>query len=129
MALLVPSVGEAEMLTRILNGTDKLKIHLYTNNQTPAQTDVVTNYTEVATGGYAAIALSSTWTIGGTPTEADYPTAVTFNFSSGPVTVYGYYVTNNSGTILMWAEKFSDGPYNIPNGGGSIQITPKIQLV
>jgi len=31
-----------------------------------------------------------------------------------------------SDSILMWAEKFVDGPYIIPAGGGTIKITPRI---
>jgi len=127
MPLLVPNVGEREMLERILNGSDKCVLHLYKVDKTPAETDVVTSYTEVNTGGYAPITLSNTWNISTTdPTEASYA-QVSFDFT-GAATVYGYYVTNNNGTILLWAEKFSDGPYNIPSGGGSIKITPKIQL-
>lgn len=127
MALLVPNVGEREMLARILNGTDKSKIHLYQVDKTPAETDTAAGYTEVNTGGYALITLSSTWTIGvADPTEASY-VQVSFDFTSA-ATVYGYYVTDNANSILLWAEKFSDGPYNIPSGGGSVKITPKIQL-
>jgi len=126
MALLVPNVGEEEMLERILNGTDKCVLHLYQVDKTPAEADVATGYTEVNTGGYAAITLSSQWTISGDPTEASY-TQVSFDFT-GAATVYGYYVTSNDNSILLWAERFSDGPYNIPSGGGSVKITPKIQL-
>ena len=47
--------------------------------------------------------------------------------AGGPVSVYGYFVTNNAGTVLLWAERFTDGPYNLPSGGGSIKITPSIE--
>lgn len=126
MALLVPNVGEKEMLERILNGADDLVLHLFQVDHTPVEADVATSYTEVNTGGYAAISLTSPWTIAGDPTEGGYP-QVSFDFT-GAATVYGYYVTNGDNSILLWAEKFSDGPYNIPSGGGSVKITPKIQL-
>lgn len=126
MALLVPNVGEVEMLQRILNGADDLVLHLFSVDKTPAEVDVVTSYTEVSTGGYAAKILTSVWTISGDPTEGSYP-QVSFDFT-GSATVYGYYVTNNNSSTLLWAERFSDGPYNIPSGGGSVKITPKIQL-
>lgn len=127
MALLVPNVGEREMLNRILNGADKSVLHLYRVDKVPAETDVVTSYSEVNTGGYAPITLSNPWNISTTdPTEASYA-QVSFDFS-GSATVFGYYVTNQDSSILLWAEKFNDGPYNIPSGGGSVKITPKIQL-
>lgn len=129
MALLVPNVGEKEMLERILNGTDDLVLHLYGNtggDHVPAETDVVTSYDEVNTGGYGQKALTAPWVISGDPTEGSYP-QVSFDFT-GAATVYGYYVTNGDSSILLWAERFSDGPYNIPSGGGSVKITPKIQL-
>jgi len=126
MALLVPNVGESEMLERILNGADDLVLHLFEVDHTPVEADVVTSYDEVSTGGYASIALTSPWTISGDPTEGAYP-QVSFDFT-GAATVYGYYVTNGDNSILLWAERFSDGPYNIPSGGGSVKITPKIQL-
>lgn len=127
MALLVPNVGEREMLTRILNGADKCKLKLYKVDKVPAETDIVDSYTEVDTGGYTELSLSAQWTIGtADPTEASY-TQVSFDFT-GAATVYGYFVTDASESILLWAEKFNDGPYNIPSGGGSVKITPKIQL-
>lgn len=126
MALLVPNVGEKEMLERILNGTDDLVLHLFQVDHTPVEADVVTSYQEVNTGGYTEISLTAAWTIAGDPTEGSYP-QVSFAFT-GAATVYGYYVTNGDSSILLWAERFSDGPYNIPSGGGSVKITPKIQL-
>jgi len=132
MALLVPYVGEVEMLNRILNHStpDDVVIHLYTNNATPAPGDTVGSYTQSTGTGYAAITLTgANWTIAtnaGT-TSATYA-QVTFTYTGPEPTVYGYYVTNNAGTVVMWAERFSDGPYAIPSGGGSVKITPKIQL-
>jgi len=126
MALLVPNVGEKEMLERILNGIDELVLHLFQVDHTPVEGDVSTSYDEVDGGGYNQIILSAPWTVAGDPTEGSYP-QVSFDFT-GAATVYGYFVTDNLGSILLWAERFSDGPYNIPSGGGSVKITPKIQL-
>ena len=126
MALLVPNVGEKEMLERILNGSDNLQLHLFQVDHVPAEADTVTSYDEVSTGGYASKSLDATWNISGDPTEGSYP-QVSFDFT-GSATIYGYYVTDNGGSILLWAERFSDAPYNIPSGGGSVKITPKIQL-
>lgn len=132
MALLVPNVGEVEMLKRIVGeATGDVTLHLYSNAITPAEADVVGTYTEVSGNGYAAVTLNGTWTFtdGIVDTnEASYPEEeIVFSVGTG-ATVEGYFITDSGGTILLWAEKFSDGPYTIPTGGGSIFITPKIQL-
>lgn len=129
MALLVPNVGETEMLKRILNAAtpDNVKLHLYKNNVTPSETDTVSTYTEDDGTGYAAISLTgSNWDTTTTAGTASYAQQ-TFTYTAG-TTVYGYYVTDNAGTTLLWAELFSDGPYTIPSGGGTIKITPTISL-
>lgn len=127
MTLLVPDVGDTEALKRILNDAtpDNLKLKLYTNNKTPAKADTVANYTESTATGYAAKTLTGTdWTYASNAgvTTASFA-AQTFTYTAAE-TVYGYYVTNNAGTTLMWAELFSS-VFNIPSGGGSITITPK----
>lgn len=132
MALLVPDVGERELLSRALNKSipDDCKLHLYINNKTPAEGDVVADYTASTGSGYAPITLTgSNWTVttaAGT-TTASYP-QVTFTYTGAEPNIYGYYVTNATGTTLLWAERFSDGPYAIPSGGGSVKISPKIEL-
>lgn len=131
MALLVPDVGEVEMLKRILNfsATGDVRIHLYANNYTPVEGSIVGNFTECSAAGYAAITLTgASWSIAtatGT-SEAAYAQQ-TFTFTATQV-VYGYYVTNSANTIVLWAELFTGGPFNIPAGGGSVKVTPKIQL-
>lgn len=127
MAFLVPNVGEQEMLKRILNGgaADNSLLHLYSNDKTPAEADVIGDYTLITDP--AAITL--------TGASFDYTTAVgtasyaqqTFTFT-GANTVYGYVITNAAGTILLAAERFSDGPYSIPSGGGTVKITSNISL-
>lgn len=132
MALLVPDVGEQEMLNRILNKSTSIAdvvLHLYTNNKTPAEGDVVGDYTESTGTGYGSITLSNAdWTVTTTTgtTTAEH-TQVTFTYTGAEPEIYGYYVTDGNSNLL-WAERFSDGPYAIPSGGGSVKITPKIEL-
>lgn len=132
MALLVPDVGERELLGRALNKEtpDDVIIHLYTNNKTPAEGDVLGGYTEATAAGYASITLTgASWTIStvSNTTTGEYA-QVSFDFTAAEPNIYGYYVTDNANSILLWAERFSDGPYAIPSGGGSVKITPKIEL-
>jgi hypothetical protein len=127
MALLVPNVAEDVMLQNILNKTAPQNgaLRLFTSNTTPAETDTFATYTEAAGFGYAAInpLAPGSWTITpGAPTSAAYPEQ-TFTFTGALGNVYGYLVNQTTSTILMWAERFTTGPFNIQNNGDQIKIT------
>ena len=132
MALLAPKVG-AEQLSKVLVNNvapTNVKLHLYTNNHTPAEGDVLGSYTESTAAGYAAAVLTgASWTItagSSAGAVASYP-QVTFTYTAAE-TVYGYYVTDNSSLILLWAELFTGGPFVVPSAGGTIQVTPGFTL-
>ena len=119
MSLLAPNVGDEVALKRMLNfaAADNCKLRLYTNNHTPAKGDTISNYTECAIAGYSAITLTgASWSIAtvATTTTATYATQ-TFNFT-GSGTVYGYYVTDNAGSVVLWAELFTTGPFSVVSG-------------
>ncbi len=133
MALLVPDQGEVELLSRMLNKNSPADVvlKLYTNNRTPAEGDDTSSYTESTGTGYGDISLTgASWSVAtatGT-TTAEYAQQ-TFTYTGAEANIYGYYVTDlTAETIVLWAEIFSDGPYSIPAGGGSVKITPKIEL-
>lgn len=132
MALLVPNVGEAELLKRMLNfsAADNCVLKLFTNDVTPAEGDTVATYTEADFAGYAAATLTgASWSVAGDPTEASYAQQTFTRSSTGTAqSCYGYFVTNLAGTILLWAERFTDGPYTVTNNGDNIKVTPRIQL-
>ncbi len=133
MALLVPNVGEGRMLKCIVNHTapENLVLHLFKSNTTPAETDTYATYTEADFTGYSSATLTgASWSITeGAPSYAGYAQQ-TFTSSAGSQNqdVYGYVVNQTTSTILMWAEVFSDGPYNIANNGDAIKVTPYIEL-
>lgn len=115
----------------MLNHTspDNVRIHLYTNNRTPSGSDVLSNYTESTAAGYASASLTgSSWTVSTTlgTTSAVYATR-TFTFTTTD-TIYGMYATNNASSQLLWAESFDSGPYNLPSGGGTIDLDPVLRL-
>lgn len=133
MTLLVPDVGEVELLKAALavanmNATTTLK--LYTNNVTPGESDTAGSYTGAAGFGYGDKTLTGTsWsvaTVTGT-TTASYAQQ-TWTFTGALGNVYGYFVIRADSGVLLWAERFSDGPYNIANNGDQIALTPKIEL-
>lgn len=131
MALLVPDIGEVEMLSRILNkvATGDVKLHLYKNDYTPVEGSALANFTECTAAGYAVKTLTgANWTIATASgiSEASYAEQ-TFNFTATEV-VYGYYITDSGTTKVLYAERFTSAPFNIPSGGGSVKVTPKLQL-
>lgn len=132
MALVVPDVmGEILLLQYIIGlvNADNPVLHLYANDVTPSDSTVIGDLTQVAgSTGYTPITLlSQNWT---TTQTGGVTTAVyseqTFAFTTD-ATAYGYYVTNGSNQLL-WLERFSGAPFDIPDGGGTISITTKLTL-
>jgi hypothetical protein len=130
MSLIVTNVQEVEILTDFL--TPALTMRLYGNDRTPAGGDVAADYTEIAGGGYAAKALTfANWgfTAGG-PTVALYNAVQQWVFTgaiNAPSTIYGYFITRDSDSLLLWAERFPSGsvPFT-PIAGSVIRVTPRI---
>ena len=132
MALVAPSQGLEIMLEGILNKTapTDLKLKLFKNDLTPAVGTVIGDFTESDITGYTAggkTLTGSSWTVStDTATEGSFAEQEwTF---TGAGSIYGYYITNNGGTAVIWAERFSDAPHTFPSGGGTEKITPKIQI-
>lgn len=129
MALVVPNTGEQDMLEAFLNKTapENLTLKLFTSNTTPGETDTAATFTEASGNGYAAVALTAAnWTVTqGAPTSAVYPEQ-TFTFTGALGNVYGYYIVGTTSGKLKWAERFTNGPYNIATNGDQIKVTPTI---
>ena len=103
-----------------------LKIGLYTApTSEPGETATLSDLTEPSGNGYSRIDLSrGSWTVSGdTATYAE----VTFTASGGNWgNVYGYFICTSDG-LLLAAEHFANGPYNVTDGS-SVKITPKIKI-
>jgi hypothetical protein len=133
MSLVAPAQGEQLMLAMIVNKTAPTNpiLKLFKSDITPADGTTTASMTCPAAGfGYAnKTCTGSAWTISlsGTITYASIAQK-SFVFTSGTVAVYGYFVSNAAGTKVLWAERFTDAPFNIPSGGGTINVTPKITL-
>jgi hypothetical protein len=134
MALVVPNVsGETEMLNYIVglvDATNKI-LRLYSlPTDEPTDSTVIGSLTEVTSAGYAPITLLTTsWVVSQSVgvTTASY-SEQTFSFSTNAA-VYGYYITDTSATPkLLWLEKFSGAPFNIPTGGGTISVSCRLTL-
>jgi len=132
MPLLIPSASENKLLEFMLGfatpGGQMLK--LYVNDVTPADADVAATYTEMTTHGYAAkTLLKSEWAVaqnGGVAEGSQAAQTWTFT-AAAAVTVYGYFITDTTTGLLLWAERFTNGKV-IQNAGDQIIVTPKITL-
>jgi hypothetical protein len=131
MTLVVPNSAEILILEYILNKgvPTELDIKLYTNDVTPAETDTVATYTEATGSGYTEQQLTpGSWSISpGNPTTSEH-TQVSFTFTGALGLVYGYFVVRRGTGELMWAERFTNGPYNIAQSGDEIRVTPRLNL-
>jgi hypothetical protein len=130
MSLVIPNEGDRQLLRYMLNVAvpNDVVLRLFTNVITPAKTDTLAMYTECASAGYAPISLlAGSWSINtiGITTTGTYPMQG-FNITVG-ATLQGYYVTNSTNTILLWAELFSPA-FVLPGGGGTVFVTPTITL-
>ncbi len=131
MALVCPDLhGELLLLQYIVGLVDAGNpvLHLYANDVTPTDSTVVGDLLETTSSGYAAITLvSSNWTTtqSGGVTSAVY-SEKTFSFATD-CTAYGYYVTTTSGQLL-WLERFSGAPFELPSGGGTISLSTVLTL-
>lgn len=123
--------GEAEIGDISLKQASQyanLYLGLYTSpTSEPAEDATLTSLTEPSTGGYARIALASgDWTKAGSVFTQVQKTFTASGAAWG--NVYGYFICNvASGTAgKLWAvEQFSDGPYNVPDGG-AVKVTAKM---
>lgn len=136
MPLVVPDVGERylmDMLRSLFNGLANpvdmpIRLRLYTNDHQPGALDTVAAYTQLVASGYAPPAVNA-WQPSTTAAgEAVLRHSVlTLNFTVTNLTVYGYYMTNQAGNAILWAERFSipvpcNGPTVVnvePNLGGA----------
>lgn len=128
MALLFPTVGDNLALEAITNKTapEDLVLKLYTNNITPAKDDEASSYLEASGFGYAGIVLpGASWGAAAFGSIAAPQQIFTFTGALG--NVYGYFIVQQSSGILVYAERFSNGPYPIMTSGDKIEITPTIQ--
>ncbi len=129
MALNVPDVGENLILEMIVNKTaaQNLVLRLFQSNTTPSDTDTAGTFTESSFTGYGAITLTgASWNSAASGSIA-YSAQQTFTCSgAASQSVYGYYVTQTTSGVLVWAERDGSAPFAIANSGDAVKITPTI---
>lgn len=97
-------------------GTAKLR--LFKNNVTPDNTFTTASLTEADFTGYAAITLAA-W--GASTLSAHIASALqtkqSFTITSGSQTIYGWYITNSAGTVLLASGRDPAAPINLSSTG------------
>jgi hypothetical protein len=131
MAVLFTQAGEQTALQNLVNNLapQTLVLKLYTNNKTPTELDIASDYTELSGYGYSSTTLiPGNFSFSeGDPTTATYP-QITYTFTGAAGYIYGYYVVQTSSNILMFANRFTNAPIQISNNGDQIRVTLTIQL-
>lgn len=109
------------------------KIHLFANNATPAESSVLADFTPATFAGSAAIA-----GVAGAQPEGYNPTTdaseiliappaggykwICATDPASPEDIYGFYLTDNAGAVLLGAERFADAPRTISSAGQIIEL-------
>jgi hypothetical protein len=130
--LVVPNQGEQILLDAATGKTPATSwtLRLFATDHTPAKTDTEADYIEAAGGDYAPFPLNAAnWaTTPGSPTLTRYLLR-TFSFTgalTGNPTVYGYYISRDSGGIV-YAERFAQ-PFTPANPGDAVDVTAQLTL-
>lgn len=124
MALVVTQEGANRLLQWLLGINPEVvpTLHLLGMPYTPQPTSTLSLLAanEVGPGlGYTAISLGpakAVWTLSGLPTGAMALSVVESWTFSGNVTVYGYYVSDDTLGVSLWAEALA-ASYPYPSGG------------
>jgi len=132
MTILFCNNGEAQALRYLVNKdglTENLVYKLFTNNITPAETDVAGSYTEAAGGGYGDIELTgASWTVTpGAPSSAAYAQQQ-WDFTgplTGSASIYGYFVVRAVTGDLIFSDRFATAR-TPANPGDALRLTPQI---
>lgn len=102
-------------------------LRLFKNNVTLVRGTVIGDLTQSTYSGYAAVALSSPSDGGIDANNWDTWSWALATFqqtgASSTETAYGYYVTDDADTTLLWGENFTT-PQVFTNSGDGFTITP-----
>lgn len=129
--LIVSDNARLIMLECLLKSHKTLRLKLYSNEWYPGASDVPSDYKEVVWPGYGEVILYNyRWMFSQiAPGSAEYPERTwTFRGWYKPsIKVYGYYVVDETGDKLMWAESF-ETPFELDREESEIELTPVMRI-
>lgn len=127
-----PKAGPLDMLALVIAGADftAAKLHLFSNDITPNENTLLTDFVECVFTGYAAASL--TWSApffdaNGVPVSTPGEKLFVQTGATGD-TCYGGYITNTAGTKLLAAGRITDAPFPFVVSGNALPITVKVGL-
>ncbi len=132
MALVVPDLGEIELLTKLLKNTADTEdyiLKLYKNNYTPIAATVVGSFTEADFTNYVDKTIArSDWATPSTVSNKAESSVATQSWTCGVTTntIYGYYVVGATSGVCLWAEEFAAA--RVLADGDILNLTPKFNL-
>ena len=132
MALVVPDLGEIELLTKLLKNTADTEdyiLKLYKNNYTPIAATVVGSFTEADFTNYVDKTIArSDWATPSTVSNKAESSVATQSWTCGVTTntIYGYYVVGATSGVCLWAEEFATA--RVLADGDILNLTPKFNL-
>ena len=130
MSLVLTQAGELKLLERMLSAyTEDISLHLFSNNTAPTNTSTAAQFTESAFTGYTAATLG-TWatatTVNGVGSKSCSAGSTFQNTSTTAATVWGYYLTGATSSVVYWAEQFASA--RTLNQNDQITITPQFSF-
>jgi len=112
----------------LLNAT----IHLFKNNFVPVEAQVLADFVEADFDGYAAQTLAAWGTVAlnvdGDAQMVHTPIVWTHDGGATGCDVYGYYVVDAAGLVLLWAERNAAGPVLMDTLNQVYSVVPKLIL-
>lgn len=131
MAIMTPDAGSLKILDKYLN-ENNLTLKLFTNDYTPVESSLASDFTEATGGGYAPLPLTAGgWTVGldgsGIPT-ATYSTQV-FSFTGAlalSAAIHGVYVVDADG-VCIFSERAA-ATFTPATAGEAYAVIPQLQL-
>jgi hypothetical protein len=123
--------GILELIAAISVGTVPagFNMHLYTNNLTPTTSTVLADFTEATFTGYTSVAVS---VVTGPLVFGHYASVIFspagFTISAGTQNIYGWYLTDDTDTILIASQRDPAAPVLMDAAGlNTYQITQTLR--
>lgn len=136
MALVVPNVGEVELLDKMLKDAldtdENYVLKLFHTNVTPDANSTASSFVEATFTNYAAVTLTRTnWsaavTNGSGKAESSYgSSALSWTCGATGDTIYGYWVIGATSGVCLWAEAFNTS--RVLADSDVLNLTPKFSL-
>lgn len=135
MALVVPDLGELELLDKLLKDAlstnEDFILKLYKTDHTPVAASLAAEFTEATFTNYSVRTLArATWnaasTISNKASSSYGSTPLSWTCGATGNTIYGYYVIGATSNVCLWAEKFSTA--RVLAEDDILNLTPKFTL-